>query len=54
VKDSHRTPAQRNGDREWIDGHPPIHEQHPLSEREQRLVDESAARIRDRKTGHEV
>jgi hypothetical protein len=36
--------AQRNAAAEREQGRPPAHEQHPLSEREQRLIDDAAAK----------
>lgn len=41
------TDAQRNADAEREQGRPPIHEQHPLSEREHDLIDDAVARQRD-------
>jgi hypothetical protein len=41
------TEAQQNAARDKADAHPPMHEQHPLSETEARLVDEAAAKLRN-------
>lgn len=38
------TPAQRNAANDAAQGRPPAHEQYPLSEREQRLVEEAEER----------
>jgi hypothetical protein len=38
------TEAQRNADADREQGQPPAHEQHPLSEREQHLIDDAAAK----------
>jgi hypothetical protein len=38
------TDAERNAENDERTAHPPIHEQHPLSADEQRLIDESVRR----------
>lgn len=49
MKTPEPTAAQRNAASEAASGHPPVHEQHPMSEREQRMVDEAVQRAAERK-----